>query len=208
MKKTPLFRTGKRRAVFFWEGYMEWILASASPRRKELLRQLIAKFEIIPAKGEENAQGAATPKELVCALAQQKAGEVAALPQAKGKAVLGADTVVVFQGEVLGKPVDERDAARMLTALSGNTHEVYTGVCIVLPSGETYTQADCTKVVFESLTAKQIQEYIQTGSPMDKAGAYGIQDGGLVQRIDGSFSNVVGLPVELCEKMLKECGLL
>ena len=185
---------------------MEWILASASPRRKELLGQLIKSFDVIPAKGEENADGAATVEELVCQLATQKATEVAALPQGKGKAVLGADTVVALNGEVLGKPVDKADAARMLTALSGNTHEVYTGVCIILPTGEKYTKADCTKVVFNCLTKEEIDRYIQTGSPMDKAGAYGIQDGGLVERIDGSFSNVVGLPLELCQSMLKECG--
>lgn len=181
---------------------MQWILASASPRRKELLKEIVAEFEIIPAKGEEEANGAQTVAELVKALATQKAKEVASLPVASGKAVLGADTVVALEGKVLGKPKDEAEAREMLRALSGKTHEVYTGVCIVMPNGETVVDADCTKVIFEELSDEAISAYIATGSPMDKAGAYGIQDGGLVKAIEGSFSNVVGLPVELCKRMI------
>lgn len=182
---------------------MDWILASASPRRRELLAELIDRFEVIPAKGEECVQEGLSPQELVEALAAQKAREVAALAQARGKWVLGSDTVVAFQGEVLGKPKDKADARRMLTALSGNTHEVYTGVCIVCGEKE-YIRSACTKVVFERLTASQIEGYIATGSPMDKAGAYGIQDGGLVKEIQGSYSNVVGLPLELLGEMINE----
>ncbi|MBQ8291807.1 MAG: septum formation protein Maf [Clostridia bacterium] len=182
---------------------MDWILASASPRRKQLLGELLEKFEIVPAKGEENAGEAVTPEETVKALARQKAEEVASLPLANGKAVLGADTVVAYGNEILGKPKDEADAARMLALLSGKWHEVYTGVCIVLPDGRAFVDADYTKVRFFLLSAAQIQAYIKTGSPMDKAGAYGIQDGGLVERIEGSFSNVVGLPVELCKQMIE-----
>ena len=182
--------------------YMDWILASASPRRRELLAELIDRFEVIPAKGEERAQAGLSPRELVESLAAQKAREVAALPQARGKAVLGSDTVVAFRGEVLGKPKDEADARRMLSELSGNTHEVYTGVCIVCGEKE-YIRSACTEVVFEKLSALQIEEYILTGSPMDKAGAYGIQDGGLVKEIRGSYSNVVGLPMELLGEMIK-----
>ena len=106
---------------------MEWILASASPRRRELLSELIDGFDVIPAKGEENASGAKTPEELVKMLAKQKAEEIAALPEAAQKAVLGADTVVALDGNVLGKPKDEADAFHMLSALSGRTHEVFTG---------------------------------------------------------------------------------
>lgn len=185
---------------------MDWILASASPRRKELLGKLVKTFEIIPAKGEENA-GNLTGARLVEALAMQKALEVAALPVAKGKAVLGADTVVCLNGEVLGKPKDEADARRMLSALSGNTHEVFTGVCISYPKNgtrETITASDCTKVRFLPLSEAQIDAYIQTGSPMDKAGAYGIQDGGLVASISGSESNVIGLPIELCQRLISQ----
>ncbi len=184
---------------------MEWILASASPRRKQLLGELVPQFEIIPARGEENGQGK-TGAALVQTLAAQKAQEVAALPIATDKAVLGADTVVCLEGEVLGKPKDEEDAARMLSALSGKTHEVYTGVCISYPdkngARKTLVASDCTKVLFETLSKEKIAAYIATGSPMDKAGAYGIQDGGLVKEITGSLSNVVGLPIELCRELI------
>ena len=185
---------------------MKWILASASPRRKELLAKLIPSFIILPAKGEEVVCGTPAPNVLVMELARQKAEEVAQTAQAQDKAVLGADTIVVLDGEVLGKPKDEADAVRMLTALSGRSHEVYTGVCIVYPNGEkreTITDYACTEVVFNALSQQQILDYVTTGSPMDKAGAYGIQDGNLVARIEGSFSNVVGLPLELCESMIK-----
>ncbi len=186
---------------------MEWILASQSPRRKELFAKLVPTFAIIPAKGEEKIVGQHTPASLVEELAKQKAEEVAALPEAAGKAVLGADTVVALDGEILGKPKDEADAARMLTALSGRSHEVFTGVCISYPLADGRRKkrfgAVCTKVYFNSLTKEKIDAYIASGSPMDKAGAYGIQDGGLVEKIEGSFSNVVGLPLEFCQEMLE-----
>ena len=187
---------------------MNWILASASPRRKELLAEIVREFEIIPATGEEIVNGDLTPEELVKSLALQKANEVAQRNEATGKVVLGADTVVALGNEVLGKPKDESDAFRMLSALSGKTHEVYTGVCISYETADGVRKekvsSACTKVRFFALTDEQIRAYIATGSPMDKAGAYGIQDGGLVEAIDGSFSNVVGLPVELCKQMARE----
>lgn len=183
---------------------MEWILASASPRRRELLKEFIPVFQIIPAKGEEKAADGLSPEQLVVALAEHKAAEVAADPKAAGKAVIGSDTVVVYRGEVLGKPRDEADAKRMLSVLSGQIHQVYTGVCILLPNGRAVKAADCTDVEFEVLDQEQIDAYVATGSPMDKAGAYGIQDGGIVKRIDGSYSNVVGFPCELFQKMLKD----
>ncbi len=186
---------------------MDWILASASPRRKELFGEVIKKqFDIIVATGEEKAEGELSPEALVMRLAKQKAEEVAYLPQAEGKGVLGADTVVALNGEILGKPKDEKDAFRMLKALSGNTHEVYTGVCIVYTKNgerEIKNFSVCTKVKFYPLSDKQITAYIASGSPMDKAGAYGIQDGGLVEKIEGSFSNVVGLPIEECIKQIR-----
>ena len=168
-----------------------------------MLGEFFSDFTIIPAVGEEKVDKLLSPQALVCALATQKAEEVAASEQAAGKAVIGADTVVALDGKVLGKPISKEHAAEMLRALSGRVHEVYTGVCIVLPSGEKLVQADCTRVVFEELTEEQIAAYIQTGSPMDKAGAYGIQDGGLVKGIEGSFSNVVGFPCEMFAAMLK-----
>ena len=186
---------------------MEWILASASPRRKELLAELIPNFSILPAKGEETAPQGLSPEALVQVLAKQKATEVAALAAAQGKAVLGSDTVVALDGKILGKPATPAEATAMLSALSGRAHEVYTGVCIVYPTAEgdrEIVAADCTKVHFNALTEAEIAAYVATGSPMDKAGAYGIQDGGLVERIEGSFSNVVGLPLELLAKLLKK----
>ena len=175
------------------------------------MAELIQEFEIIPAKGEEKIIGNPTPPTLVQELACQKAMEVATLEVAKGKAVLGSDTVVALDGRVLGKPKDEADAVAMLRALSGRAHEVYTGVCLLTPNGDgTLSKrvgVDCTKVYFYPLTEEKIRAYVATGSPMDKAGAYGIQDGGLVERIEGSFSNVVGLPLELCKKIFEEVGL-
>ena len=180
---------------------MEWILASASPRRKQLLGEIVEKFEIIPAKGEEDGRGL-TGAKLVETLAEQKASEVAALPQAKNKAVLGADTVVCLNGEVLGKPVSEENAKQMLFSLSGCTHEVFTGVCLILPSGEKQVFSDCARVTFKTLSKAEIEAYVASGSPMDKAGAYGIQDCGFVEKIEGSYSCVVGLPVELCREKI------
>ena len=191
---------------------MEWILASASPRRKELFAELVKKFDILPAKGEEKTDEGLSPKELVKALARQKAEEVALKAEAKDKAVLGSDTVVALGNRVLGKPKTEKEAFEMLSDLSGKTHFVYTGVCMLLPQNEggryALTDVACTEVVFEKLSAEQISAYIATGSPMDKAGAYGIQDGGLVKEIKGSFSNGVGLPLELCSEMLKKANEL
>ena len=191
---------------------IKWILASASPRRKELFAELVEEFEILPSTAEEVVEGTPTPMELVQKLACLKAREVSLREETVGKAVLGADTVVALDGKVLGKPKDEEDAFRMLSALSGKMHEVCTGVCMrfLKESGEWVELVDSasTKVHFASLTKQEILAYIATGSPMDKAGAYGIQDGGLVDKIEGSFSNVVGLPVELCKEMLTQFSKL
>ena len=191
---------------------IKWILASASPRRKELFAELVEEFEILPSTAEEVVEGTPTPMELVQKLACLKAREVSLREETVGKAVLGADTVVALDGKVLGKPKDEEDAFRMLSALSGKMHEVCTGVCMrfLKESGEWVELVDSasTKVHFASLTKEEILAYIATGSPMDKAGAYGIQDGGLVDKIEGSFSNVVGLPVELCKEMLTQFSKL
>ena len=184
-----------------------WILASASPRRKELLAEILPEFEIIPSLADESVVGTPAPKEFVEILAERKAREVASRTENEGKIVLGADTVVAYGNEILGKPKDEEDAFRMLKMLSGKKHEVYTGVCIcVCQNGQArhIVQADKTDVYFNELSNAWIWKYIRGGSPMDKAGAYGIQDGGLVAKIEGSYSNVVGLPIELCEKMIKD----
>ncbi len=187
---------------------MQWILASASPRRRELLAELIENFEIIPSQADECAEGCFTPEELVQKLAFDKAKEVASLKESEGKIVLGSDTVVAFDGKTLGKPKDKEEAFAMLSMLSGNTHQVYTGVSIFYPDEKgqmkTLTAVDCTEVLFERLTDEEIWAYIATGSPMDKAGAYGIQDGGLVKEIKGSYSGVMGLPLELLQRMIEK----
>lgn len=184
---------------------MSWILASASPRRKELLAELIKEFEVLPSNADESVTGKLSSKALVETLASRKAEEVALRPENAEKFVLGSDTVVVFGKEVLGKPKDEEDAFRMLKMLSGEKHEVWTGVCVASVKGGKYrakVKAEKTSVYFNDLSDEWIWEYIRGGSPMDKAGAYGIQDGGLVKKIHGSYSNVVGLPLELCEKLI------
>ncbi len=184
-----------------------WILASASPRRKELLAEILPEFEIIPSLADETVTEPLSPKQLVEMLATRKAFEVASRTENEGKFVLGSDTVVAYGGEVLGKPKDEADAFRMLKLLSGKKHAVYTGVCILTcKDGKVgyETKTAKTDVYFNELSNEWISAYIQGGSPMDKAGAYGIQDGGLVSKIKGSYSNVVGLPVELCTKMIKK----
>lgn len=177
------------------------ILASASPRRRELLSQIISTFSVIPAVGEERADKHLPPKEYVAALAGQKCDEVfASHPNA---VVIGCDTVVVYNGKILGKPKDENDAIQTLTCLSGNEHEVLTGVC-VQAKGKRLVKVDQTKVIFNKLDKGFISDYVASGSPMDKAGSYGIQDGGLVKEICGSYTNVVGLPIELLKSMLGE----
>ena len=186
---------------------MQYILASASPRRKQLLAELVKEFEVIPSKADENAQGYSSPKALVAYLASIKAEEVVKRPDSEGKIVIGSDTVVAFDKEVLGKPKDEEDAFRMLKMLSGKKHAVYTGVSFQLMKGGkhyVYTQVDKTSVYFNDLSDEWIWQYIKGGSPMDKAGAYGIQDGGLVKKTRGSYTNVVGFPLELVKKMIKK----
>ncbi len=184
---------------------MEWILASGSPRRRELLGRWIEKFEVVPSLADESAEGLA-PAALVLELATRKAKEVAARVESEGKVVIGSDTVVSLSGEVLGKPKDEKDAFRMLRALSGRSHEVYTGVCFarqIVGRLETFADVVATKVYFKTLSDEWILDYIKSGSPMDKAGGYGIQDGGLVEKIEGSYTNVVGFPEELVREMIE-----
>ena len=152
-------------------------------------------------------EGNPSPKKLVLYLAKIKAEEVAKRPENEGKIVVGSDTVVAFGDKVLGKPKDEEDAYRMLKMLSGKKHAVYTGVSFQLQKGGKYytdTRVDKTLVYFNELSDEWIWDYIRGGSPMDKAGAYGIQDGGLVKKIKGSYTNVVGFPLELVKKMIKK----
>ena len=170
---------------------MKWILASASPRRKQLLSEFLSEFEIIPAIGEESADETLPPRELVCALARQKAEEVAAGERAKGKVVLGADTVVALDGEILGKPKTRAHAKQMLSALSGRAHEVYTGVCVILPSGERIVEADRTLVHFNALSEAFIDEYIKGGRVRHTGRRLGRKDRGqLFQRSGFSVRTV------------------
>ncbi|MBQ8658451.1 MAG: septum formation protein Maf [Clostridia bacterium] len=185
----------------------EYILASASPRRKELLKEILPEFTISPSKANESVSGDPSPKKLVQILAERKAREISALPENEGKIVLGSDTVVALGDKILGKPADEAEAKRMLQSLSGNKHFVWTGVCFArTQKGATKTLVSAVKtaVYFEKISEERIEEYIAGGSPMDKAGAYGIQDGGLVKKLKGSYSNVVGLPVEHCRKRIEK----
>lgn len=198
---------------------MRIILASASPRRRELLEQIGLKFEIKVSSAEEKAS-ASSPGELVEKLSLQKAEAVLAQTQEDGEAVLviGADTVVAKDGKVLGKPVDEEDAARMLRLLAGQSHQVYTGVTLLYrpPKGkrqedraggvERKTFHETTEVYVSPMTESEIAGYVASKDPMDKAGAYGIQGffARYVQGIRGDYNNVVGLPVGRLYREAKE----
>lgn len=191
------------------------ILASASPRRRELLEQIGATFQVMPAKGEEVITKE-QPEQAVMELSRQKAEEIAE-KIADGIAdedvlVLGADTVVVYEGKILGKPKDESDARAMLSMLNGRTHSVFTGVTvIVMKNGNSQIHSfyEETEVSMYPMTDAQISYYIQTGEPMDKAGAYGIQGKGAVfiEKIHGDYNNVVGLPVAKIFYKMLESGI-
>ena len=187
---------------------MNWILASGSPRRRELLEMLgVPDLTIRPATGPERATPGAGPEQTVRELSLHKAQEVAQTC-APEDIIIAADTIVYLDGAILGKPKNHDDAVRMLTALSGREHIVYTGVA-VLRGGELRQAAEQTAVRFRTLTPEEIERYIATGEPMDKAGAYGVQGQGalLVERIDGDFFNVMGLPVLLLSRMLAQVGV-
>ncbi len=182
---------------------MNVVLASASPRRRELLQTAGVTFTVKVSDADEHIEPDTPPHEAVMSLARQKAQAVA--KSCPDDLVIGADTVVVYDGAILGKPADEGDAARMLRMLSGKTHTVFTGVCIVR-AGKTETFFEQTQVTFYPLTEREIAEYVATREPMDKAGAYGIQGRGctLVQCICGDYFNVVGLPVAALCRRLRE----
>lgn len=186
---------------------MAIILASASPRRQELLRNAGISFTLCPADLPEVQRPGEAPKEFAERMALEKAG-AARLPSADD-VILAADTVVVVDGQVLGKPENHADAARMLRLLSGRTHEVITGVCL---RGRDFEEvrSESTQVQFVEMSESDISGYVASGEPKDKAGAYGIQ--GLASRwipkIEGDYFNVVGLPVSLVWRMLREHGAL
>ena len=176
------------------------ILASGSPRRKELLAYIIPEFDVIPSDIDETASG--SPEQQVEKLAADKAADIARrFPDA---VVIGADTLVTVDGRVLGKPRYAGDAAAMLRLLSGRDHTVYTGIAVAT-GGAMRTAVESTRVIFSSMTDDEIREYISTGEPMDKAGAYGIQGygGKYISGIEGCFFNVMGLPLNRLYTMLK-----
>ena len=186
---------------------MRVILASGSPRRRELLEAAGLSFEVIPSPAEEIHDASLGMEGLCEENARLKAIAVAAHHPVA--VVIGADTLVFLDGQPLGKPKDMAEAVRMLLSLSGFVHNVCTGVCICEPSGKIRTLHAVTEVVFRTLDDATIYEYLAKTSPLDKAGAYGIQDHGemIVERISGGYDNVMGLPVGLVLKALEEIGL-
>lgn len=183
-----------------------FVLASKSPRRKELLKNIGLQAEIMPASVDESVFSTLPPEKMVTELALLKASDVAR--SFRGNTyVIGADTVVTLDGKVFGKPRDINDAKRMLFELSGKTHSVYTGYCVVsCKDGSAVAKYEKTDVTFRTLSQKEIDAYVKTREPMDKAGAYGIQEKGsmLIEKISGDYFNVVGLPVCALTRLLSD----
>lgn len=177
---------------------MRAVLASGSPRRKELLTMLGLEFNVCPSAAEEKPEPGLSPEETVMHLAREKGRGLT------GNPVISADTIVVIDGKILGKPKSEEEAFAMLRTLSGRTHEVFTGICV-----NDDCQVERSLVTFAELTDEEIRAYIATGEPMDKAGAYGAQGKGavFVAKIEGDFFNVMGLPIHRLYEMLKEQGV-
>ena len=180
---------------------MNIILASLSPRRQELLQKITTDFKVIPSCADETLPQDISPTDAVMLLAEKKAQEV--FYSHADCCVIGSDTVVAIDGEILGKPENTAHAVSMLQQLSGREHWVYTGVTVITPT-DTRTVCVKTKVHFHPLTIEEITSYVATGEPMDKAGAYGIQDKGslLVSHMDGDYYSVMGLPVATLYHML------
>ncbi len=185
---------------------MKWklILASASPRRRELLGQMDLTFEICPARGEEQITST-DPEKVAAELSAQKAAEIAQQMSGEGILVIGADTVVAAEGRVLGKPADREDAIRMIRMLQGRTHHVITGVTLAPVGGEAFTFTESTAVHVAAMQDEEILSYVNSGEADDKAGAYGIQGkfGKYVTGIEGDYYNVVGLPIARLYQELK-----
>ncbi|MBN3033203.1 MAG: septum formation protein Maf [Candidatus Saganbacteria bacterium] len=180
------------------------VLASASPRRAELLKNILANVEIVPSRIDEAGIRARTPEAFAVKAAAAKAREIG--KKKKNAVVIGADTVVVLGRKILGKPKDAPDAVKILKSLSGKTHRVITGLAVLdTKSGKLLTHHETTKVKMKKLPIEDIIGYVMTGSPLDKAGAYGIQEieAMFVERIDGDFDNVVGLPAAALLKLLR-----
>lgn len=184
------------------------ILASSSPRRKELLRQIGLDFRIDPADVDERVLPGELPDRYAVRVALDKARVAAA--KAETGIIIAADTIVVLDNEILGKPADAEDAERMLMKLSGKVHRVITGVAVMdAATGKVLARTSITCVWFRSLAPNEISSYVATGEPLDKAGAYGIQERGalLVEKIDGCYFNVVGLPLSMLGELLRNFGV-
>ena len=187
------------------------ILASKSPRRAEILRNAGFEFSVHPTHADETRHGRESAREYVQRLASTKARVAATHAKQRNHRamVIGADTAVIVRGKILGKPTDVREARRMLRALSGRTHEVLTGISILtVPGGGEWHHVESTRVRFAKMTAAEMNDYIATGEPFDKAGGYGIQGigGRFVERIDGCYFNVMGLPISRVWTLLKKAG--
>ncbi len=190
---------------------MRTVLASASPRRKELLQSWGISFEAIPAEGLDESAVTGSPEEVVVQLAEMKAQWVRDALAKKGEDVasirfIGSDTVIGFEGEVLGKPKDAEDASQMLGRLSGKSHEVLSGVCVLGPNAEKKSGYVLSEVIFKNLSKQEIQNYVDSGDPFGKAGSYGIQSGGrvLIEGFNGCYYNIVGLPQMFTLRLLNE----
>ncbi|PLW70000.1 Maf family protein [Pseudohalioglobus lutimaris] len=188
---------------------MELILASASPRRRELLQQIGVPHRCDPADIDESRHEGEPPEEYVQRMAQEKAAVVAARYSGQSVVVLAADTSVVLDEDVLGKPADHFDGLGMLARLSGRSHAVLTAICLQRPDGDSQTQLVETQVTFTSLSRELCEAYLATDEPWDKAGGYGIQGlaAAFVSSIEGSYSNVVGLPLAQTWQMLSGLGI-
>ena len=184
---------------------MELIRASCSPRRRELFSLIGLNFTVIPSDADEDIPPC-SPAEFVEELSLRKAAAVKR--DHPGCCVVGSDTIVTLDGEIIGKPKDEEDAFRILSHLSGNTHTVYTGLA-VLTDDTVEVCHDCTQVTFAKLSEEEIRDYIRSGEPMDKAGAYGIQGpaGVFVERVEGCYFTVIGMPLPKLYRMLDRVGI-
>ena len=189
------------------------VLASASPRRSELVALAGIPYVIRPADIDEDLEDGGDIRTKIEALSRAKAAHVAQMladdPELSGAPVLGADTSVVVDGRIFGKPVGEADAHRMLRLLAGREHHVYTGVCCVSAAGDVYAGLDASEVRFGEMSDAEIDAYIATGEPMDKAGAYALQGGAAawIEEVRGTPSGIIGLPLPLTRRLLQQCGL-
>jgi septum formation protein len=188
---------------------MRVILASKSPRRKRLLRELGLAFKVVPSHADESVIEEDNPVELVRKLAMLKAASVAKGMKREHAVIIGADTIVLVDNEILGKPANRKQAKEMLDKLSGREHKVYTGICVInTKTGNVYSDTQKTRVRFRKLNQREISSYASSDSVMDWAGAYAIQSfPTIIGSTDGSLTNVIGLPIEKLMPLLRENGV-